>query len=123
MAGKLSPSAQARLSLLQSFEPLISRLHNLIEQWAVARSGQETLNISIRRAADQLKLKLMGVGLDSLSQQAGAIGMAAARAGNPVQKARILRENMASLKYQLELAMRTVVREDQEAQARNQQTS
>lgn len=120
MAGKLSPAAQARLSLLQGFEPLISRLHNLIEQWAVARSGQETLNISIRRTADQLKLKLMGVGLDTLSQQAGAIAMAATRAGNPAQKARVLRENMGALKFQLELAMRTVVREDLEAQAKKE---
>ena len=118
MAGRLSPTAQARLSLLQSFDPLISRLHNLIEQWAVARSGQDTLNVSIRRTADQLKLKLMGAGLESLSQQAGAIALAASRAGNPTQKARVLRENMASLKFQVELAMRTIIREDQELQAR-----
>jgi len=117
MAGKLSPSAQTRLALLEGFFPLTSRLHTLIEQWAVARAGQETLNGSIKRAADQLKLKFMGVGLDSLSQQAGAIAMAAARGGNPAQKARILRENMASLKFQLDLAMRTVVRDDMDAQA------
>ncbi|HET9441191.1 MAG TPA: hypothetical protein VFO52_13525 [Longimicrobiales bacterium] len=118
MAGKLSPTAQQRVALLEGFTPLVGRLHALVEQFATARVGHENLNASVKRTASQLKLKLMGVGLDSMSQLCGAIETAASRSGQPAQKARILRENMGSLKFQLELAIRTVIREDDELRAK-----
>jgi hypothetical protein len=119
MAGKLSPAAQQRVVLLESFTNDIGRLNSLIEQYAVAaKTATENLNSSIRRLAGQLKLKLTGAGLDALGQACAAIEMAAARGLQQQQKTRIMRENIGSVKFQIELAIRTVVREDTEQRAK-----
>jgi hypothetical protein len=120
MAGKLSPYAQERIGLLESFTQNIGRLNSLVEQYATVKTGHENLNASIKRLASQLKLKLSGVGLDSMSQLCGAIELIAARGGQPGMKGRMLRENVGSLKFQLELAIRTVLREDEELKAAEQ---
>jgi hypothetical protein len=117
MAGKLSPYAQERIGLLESFTQNIGRLNSLVEQYATVKTGHEALNASIKRLAGQLKLKLSGSGLDSMSQLCGAIEMIAARGGQPGMKGRMLRENVGSLKFQIELAIRTVLREDEELKA------
>jgi hypothetical protein len=44
--------------------------------------------------------------------------MAAARGLQQQQKTRIMRENIGSVKFQIELAIRTVVREDTEQRAK-----
>jgi hypothetical protein len=120
MAGKLSPVAQQRVIQLESFTNEIGRLNSLIEQYAVApKTAHENLNSSIRRLAGQLKLKLTGGGLDALGQSCGAIEMAASRGLQPQQKTRIMRENIGSVKFQIELAIRTIVREDTEARAKD----
>ena len=119
MAGKLSPAAQQRVVLLESFTNDIGRLNSLVEQYAVAaKTAHENLNSSIRRLAGQLKLKMTGAGLDAMGQACGAIEMAAARGLQPQQKARIMRENVGSLKFQIELAIRTAIREDAEMKAK-----
>ncbi len=118
MAGKLSAGAQQRVVLLESFTNDIGRLNSLVEQFAVAKAGTENINSSIRRLAGQLKLKLMGGGLDAMSQLCGSIEMAAARGLQPAQKTRIMRENVGSLKFQIELAIRTTIREDDEMKAK-----
>jgi hypothetical protein len=119
MAGKLSPAAQQRVVLLESYTNDIGRLNALIEQYAVAnKTAHENMNSSIRRLAGQLKLKLTGAGLDAMGQLCGAIEMAAARGLQPQQKTRIMRENVGSLKFQLELAIRTTIREDDELRAK-----
>jgi hypothetical protein len=119
MAGKLSPIAQQRVLLLESFTNDIGRLNSLIEQYAAApKTAHENLNSSIRRLAGQMKLKLTGAGLDSLGQACGAIEMAASRGLQPQQKTRIMRENIGSVKFQVELAIRTTIREDTEMRAK-----
>lgn len=119
MAGKLSPAAQQRVILLESFTHDVGRLNALVEQFAAAnKTAHENLNSSIRRLSGQLKLKLTGAGLDALGQLCGAIEMAAARGLQPQQKARIMRENVGSLKFQIDLAIRTTVREDDELRAK-----
>lgn len=120
MAGKLSPSAQQQIAQLELFAPRVARLHTLVETYAVTKGKTDSITSQLKRAADQLKLTFMTAGLESLSQICGAIAMASARAGNQGTKVRILREHVGSLKFQLELAVRTITREDQEAQARKQ---
>jgi hypothetical protein len=122
MAGKLSPTGQQRLALLEGFTQPVGRLNSLVEQYAVAKVGHENLNSSIRRTSQQLKMKMMGVGLDSMAAICGTIELTCARGGQPGQKARTLREHIGSLKFQIELAMRTVVREDMEMQASKAKT-
>jgi hypothetical protein len=118
MASKLSPAAQQRMALLEGFAQPVGRLNSLVEQYAAAKTGHENINSTIRRTANQLKIKLMGVGLDSMAQLCGAVEQTSARGGQPNQKSRTLREHVGSLKFQLELAMRTVVREDEELRAK-----
>jgi hypothetical protein len=114
MAGKLSPTAQQRVALLESFVPLVGRLNALVEQFATVKTDHANISASLKRTAQQLKMKFMGVGLDTLSQLCGAIELTAARTTHVQTKARTLRENVGSLKFQLELAIRTVIREDEE---------
>lgn len=118
MASKLSPVSQQRMALLEGFAQPVGRLNGLVEQYASAKVGHENFNMNIRRTAGQLKIKLMGVGLDSMAQLCGAIEQTAARGGQPNQKSRTLREHVGSLKFQLDLAIRTVIREDAELQAK-----
>lgn len=113
MAGKLSPTAALKIHELEGYVPKVAQLHSQVEQYASARTNPENWLGNIRRNADQLKLKFMGAGLDSMSQLCGAISMAAARAGNPGTKGRTLRELVGNLKFQLDLAMRTIILEDQ----------
>ena len=123
MASKLSPVGQQRMALLEGFAQPIGRLNALVEQYAAAKVGHENLNSSIRRTASQLKVKMMGVGLDSMAQLCGAIEQTSARGGQPNQKSRTLREHMGGLKFQLELAFRTVLREDEEQKAKDKAKS
>ncbi len=117
MAGKLSPQAQIKLATLRDMEKKVDHVRSLVEQYAVARGkNADLLAIPIKRAFGRLKLELMGVGLDSLSQLAGSMEMAARRSGNQQKKARILREGVGTIVFQVELEQRTVVAEDQRGQ-------
>ena len=96
------------------------RLNTLVEQYAVARANTEQTTSSLKRAADQLKLQLMGVGLEAMSQICGTIALTAGRAGNPGAKTRALREMIGQLRFQLELSIRVIIREDEEKRAREE---
>jgi hypothetical protein len=120
MAGKLGPSAALKVAELESFSPKVLRLNTLVEQFAVAKANTEQSTSSLKRAADQLKLQLMGVGLDAMSQICGTIALTAGRAGNPAAKTRALRELIGQLRFQLEFAIRIVIREDEERRAREE---
>lgn len=107
------------MALLEGFVANVGRLNSLVEQFAAAKVGHENINASIKRLAGQMKIKLMSVGLDQMSQLSGSIEMAAARSGGNVgAKARLLRELVGSLKFQLDLQIRGVLRDDAELQAK-----
>lgn len=117
MAGKLSPQAQIKLATLRDMAKKVDHVRGLVEQYAVARGkNADLLAIPIKRAFNRLKLDLMGAGLDSLSQLAGSMEMAARRGGSQQKKARVLREGVGTLVFQVELEQRTTVSEDQRAQ-------
>ena len=123
MAGKLSPSAALKVAELESFSPKVLRLNALVEQYAVNKSNAEQHTSALRRAADQLKLQFMGVGLEAMSQICGSINLNAARAGNPAFKTRTLRELIGNLRFQLELAIRVTIREDEERRAKEEKAN
>lgn len=117
MAGNMSPQAQAKLAMLREMARKVDHVRGLVEQYAVARGKNgELLIIPIKRAFGRLKLELMGAGLDSLSQLAGSMEMAARRGSNQQKKARILREGVGSMVFQVEMEQRAVVADDQRAQ-------
>lgn len=113
MAGKLSPSAQVRLAALRDFDSRVQRVHGLVEMYATSKSNPDQYLMAIGRNFQQLKLQFMGAGLDSMSQLCGSMEQTAKRGLSYPAKCRIMREAVGSLKFQLELAQRSVVAEDE----------
>jgi hypothetical protein len=116
MAGTLSPRAQTQLAELEPLTEKVHRAHALVEQYAAAKVNQEQFLMAVARVFSQLKLKFMGAGFDAMSQLAGSMEMAARRGLSPAHKVRVLREGVGSLRFQLELAQRSIVAEDKAAQ-------
>ncbi|MBI4408436.1 MAG: hypothetical protein HY561_01930 [Gemmatimonadetes bacterium] len=90
----------------------VARVHGLVEQFATAKAGHDALALPIKRAMAELKRAFMGAGFDAMSQLAGGLEIAAGRGAAPNTKARILREGVGSLKFQLELEGRSVLAEE-----------
>lgn len=102
----------ARLSALQDLESRVQHVHGLVEQFASAvnRGADSPLAVPLRRAFGQLKLAFLGAGMDTLSQLAGSMEIAAGR-GTPSHRVRVLREGVGSMRHQIELEQRTIHRE------------
>ena len=83
MAGKYSPAAQQELAKYEGFMQQVGRIHSLCEQYAVAKSGQDNLKASLKRAAGQAKLRFMTSGMAQLSQICAAIEVAASSIAMP----------------------------------------
>lgn len=115
MAGLLSPQAQQKVAALRTMADKVQHVYGLVERFAATRDQRqaEALAQPLKRAFGRLKLELMGAGFDSMSQLAGAMEIAAGRSG--ASRPRILREGIASLKFQVEHEARRVVSEDKAA--------
>lgn len=118
--GKLSPAAQVKLATLQQVAEKVQHVHGLVERYATTRDPRqaEQYTMPMKRAFGRLKITLVGVGLDSLSQLAGAMEMAAGRTGSIQTKSRILREGVGSMRFQIDQEQRQVVAEDEATRAR-----
>jgi hypothetical protein len=119
MAGRLSPGAAVKVGELQGFTPKVAHLNSLVENYAAARVHADSYQSSLKRAAEQLRQQLMAAGFDQLAQLCGSIAMTTIRGGNQNTKMRTLRELVGSLRFQIELAIRTVIREDEEMRSKN----
>jgi hypothetical protein len=119
MAGKLSPSAQGRLALVSEFANRVQRVHGLVEQYASSKTNPDQYLMPMTRGFGQLKMMFMGAGLDAMSQLCGSMEIASKRGLSYMQKVRILREGVGSLRFQLELEQRAIVSEDQARQTRD----
>lgn len=120
MAGKLSPQAQIKMAALQKMVDKIHHVHGLVEKYAATKNPQhaQRLSMPMKRAFGKLKLDLMGAGFDTMSQQAGAMEIAAGRGGSQRNKVRILREGVGSLRFQVEQEQRKLATDDQREQQR-----
>lgn len=116
MAGKLSAGAALKLAQLQEFEQKVQRVHGLVERFATGRSGLDTIASTLKRTLGLLKGELMTAGMDALSQLAAGMEITAGRGMSQRTKARILREGVGSLRFQLEMEQRAVRLADQKAQ-------
>jgi hypothetical protein len=116
----LSPAALQKLATLHHMTERVQHIHGLVERFATTRDPKlaEPLVQPMKRAFGRLKLELSGAGLDSLSQLAGSMEVAAGRGGSVQMKIRILRDGVGSIRFQLEQEARSVASEDQAAQAR-----
>lgn len=107
-----------KMATLQQMLDRVQHVYGMVERYAATRDARqaEALSMPLRRAFGKLKLDLMGAGLDNMSQLAGSMEIAAKRGGSQRQKARILREGVGSLRFQVEQEQRKVVTDDQAAQ-------
>ena len=112
MAGKTSPAAALKVIELESYSKRVARLHSLVEHFAAEKVNPDNWSHQIKRTAGDLRLALMTAGWESLSQICGTMVMTVSRSGNHGFKTRTLREQIGSLKFQLENSIRGVLRED-----------
>jgi hypothetical protein len=112
MAGKLSPIGARRLGELEELTRRVQRVYAMVEQFAAVKQGADALSQSMKRELQRLKMQLGGAGLDSIAQLAGGMEIAAGRSGSQSVKTRILREGIASIKFQMELEQRTILAEE-----------
>jgi hypothetical protein len=120
MAGKMSPTANLAVLEIGEFLTKVARVHGLVEHYATAKTNPGMYEMPAMRAVQQLKLQFMGAGFDTLSQLCGAMETTLRRGGSQVTKARILREGVGTMKFQLELAQRTVKADDMQLQLRKE---
>lgn len=115
MAGKHSPQATQKLATLQTMVDRVQAVYGQVERYAATRDPEQAqaLTMPLRRALGKLKLDLMGAGLDSLSQLAGSMEIATRRGGSQQNRARILREGIGSMRFQIEQEQRRVMAEDE----------
>src|SRR4051812_16303421 len=122
MAGKLSPTGARRIGELEDLTIKVQRVHGMVEQYAATKTNPETLAQPLKRAFQSLRMNFMGAGLDSVAQLCGAMEIAAGRGGNQITKARIMRDTVGSIKFQLELEHRSILaEEDKIAMAREEE--
>ena len=117
----MSPTANLAVLEIGEFLTKVARVHGLVEHYATAKTNPGMYEQPAMRAVQQLKLQFMGAGFDTLSQLCGAMETTLRRGGSQVTKARILREGVGTMKFQLELAARAVKSDDMALQLRKEQ--
>lgn len=106
MAGpKLSSKQQAQLAWLQTLPPKFEQFHKAIELMAIQQADEVVIR-GLGRRLDELKANAQGLGLGSLADTAGMMGMVARRGGGLQMKVRALQEGLGSLKINYDGALR-----------------
>ena len=121
MDKKLSAGAQGDLEVITQARRKLERLHNLTEQFAVAKAGpsQDSVASLISRASLELGRSLLQVGLGVLADQANQMGMLARRGGGPQTKLRGMRDYVAQMRPGLDRAERLIITKAAESGAKS----
>ena len=104
---KLDGAGHAKMETLDEANAAVQRIHGIVERMAMAiRSGQDTgqFGAQIRRAASPLFGKLKGQ-FGMIADQVTALMLIATRGGGEQVKLRSLREGVAQIRIQLEIAV------------------
>src|SRR5678815_4584716 len=109
MADKLNSRQQAQITVLESLPAKFAQMHRLIEEMAGARVDISVVR-RLCRVLDEGKGATSGVGLSSLTQTMGTMGMMARRTGGDQMRIRGLREGLASLKISYDAVSYTHLR-------------
>lgn len=108
MAGpKLDGAGVVKMATLDSAMHQMQRVHALVEQFAsAAKSNSSTgvLPMQIKRAVTPL-VGLLKPQFGLISDQAVALNLMVGKSGSDQMKARMMREAVASMKQQLEIAV------------------
>ena len=104
---KLDGAGHAKMETLDEATAQLQRIHGIVERMAIAvRSQQDTAQFGaqIRRAGSPLVGLLKGQ-FGMISDQVTAMLLIATRGGGEQHKLRALRESVAQLRIQLEIAV------------------
>lgn len=104
---KLDGAGLAKMETLEEAGAAVQRIHGIVERMAIAiRSRQDTTQFGaqIRRAASPLVGLLKGQ-FGMIADQVSALLLIATRSGGDQVKLRSLREAVAQLRIQLEIAV------------------
>ena len=104
---KLDGAGVAKMETLDEATASLQRLHGIVERMAMAvRSNQDTaqFGMQLRRAASPLVGLLKGQ-FGMISDQVTAMLLIATRGGGDQMKLRALRESIAQIRIQLEIAV------------------
>ena len=96
----------AKMETLEDANAQLQRIHSIVERMAVAmRSGHETnsFGAQIRRTGSPLVGKLKGQ-FGMIADQVSALMLVASRGGGEQVKLRSMREGVAQIRVQLEIA-------------------
>ena len=104
---KLDGAGHAKMETLGEATAAVQRIHGIVERMAIAiRSNQDTVQFGqqIRRTASPLVGLLKGQ-FGMIADQVTALVLIATRSGGDTVKLRSLREAVAQLRIQLEIAV------------------
>jgi len=104
---KLDGAGAAKMETLDEATAQLQRIHGLVEKMAIAiRSGHETnsFGAQIRRTGSPLVGKLKGQ-FGMIADQVTALMLVASRGGGEQVKLRSMRECVAQIRIQLEIAV------------------
>jgi hypothetical protein len=104
---QLDGAGLAKMDTLDEANAQLQRIHGIVERMAIAiRSGQDTAQFGaqIRRAGSPLVGKLKGQ-FGMIADQVTALLLIATRGGGEQVKLRSLREAVAQIRTQLEIAV------------------
>lgn len=108
MAGiKLDGAGQAKMATLDEAVTLHQRIHNLVEQFALQVKRNQPagpIMINLKRQMPVLAGKLKGQ-FGMISDQVTAINMQMTRGSSDQMRVRAMREGVAAIKVQLEIAV------------------
>ena len=111
MAGtKLDGAGTAKMQALEESLGMLQRLHGLVEQFALALKRNQSTSVygmQIRRVATPL-VGLLKPQFGLISDQVAALNLISGRGGNEQAKVRSLREAVALVRTQLEMAVAKV---------------
>jgi hypothetical protein len=105
MALKLSSRQQAQLAYLELLPPKFQRIYSVVEQMAGPIVDAAILR-GLGRILDEIKGNSASLGLGSLADTAGRMGMLIRSGGGLPTKVRGLRELQGSLKINYDAALR-----------------
>jgi hypothetical protein len=102
-APKLSAKQQSQLGFLQILPPKLQRLNGVIEQMAGGKVD-ESLVRGMIRVLDESKAHASQLGMNGLADACSQMASTARRGGGQQVKVRGLKDNLAYIRTQLEMA-------------------
>ena len=105
MAIKLTVQQQSQLAMLSLLPPKIQRIQSVIEQMA-GDHADETVVRGMVRMLDEMKAYASQLKMNGLADAAGQMASTGRRGGGLQVKVRGLRENMATVRMNYDMALR-----------------